>query len=172
MELIERAEQLRRQAERLARSAADLVAMAEDLRRTVEAQAGQETPSALDQLRDEATKYLASRANAVGAQLARRRPLPPANGDTVVIRRPAKFAEPERTDPVHLDAVIDLEITDAWNLDIFQVIEKLKLAGIPAVVRKSQVNGTNYIDVTHGDLQHALTPGATAMKYRWYGAKQ
>ena len=110
MELIERVEQLRRQAERLARSAADLVAMAEELRRAIGAPAGQETPSALDQLRDEAAKYLASRANAVGAQLARRRPLPPTSSDTVVIRRPTKFAEPERTDPVHSDAVIELEI--------------------------------------------------------------
>lgn len=166
MELIERVEQLRRQAERLAKSAADLVAMAEELRREIGAPAGQEVAAQW------AATGFAERANAAAERLTKDKPLPPTNGGTVVIRRPARFAEPERTDPVNLDAVIDLEITDAWNMDIFQVIEKLKLAGIPAVVRKSQVNGTNYIDVTHGDLQHALTPGATAMKYRWYGAKQ
>lgn len=143
MELSKRVDGLLREANKLARSAADLVAMAEELQREIGAPAGQE---------------VAQRAS-----------------PRQVTRPPNELAQKAaetfiRADPVRLDAMVELDITDAWNFDIYQVIEKLQRAGIPAVVRKSNVNGTNYIDVTHGDLIQALTPGATGMKYRWYGA--
>lgn len=82
--------------------------------------------------------------------------------------------EPEapRQDPVSLDTMIECKIERAWEYDIFAVIERLKLAGIPAIHKRSEVNGTGYIGVTSGDLIQAVANAGNSMSFRWYGAGQ
>jgi hypothetical protein len=88
-------------------------------------------------------------------------------------KRPAPPADPqERADPVRLDTMIECKIAEAWQYDIYSVIERLKIAGIPALVARSKINGTPYINVTSGDLIQSLADGGNSMAFRWYGAGQ
>ncbi len=142
MDTMTRLAVLARTAQKLARSAAELAEAAEVLQQEICGQAAGQGP-----------------AQAIAA------PEPKA---------PAKApADPqERADPVLLDTMRECKIERAWEYDIFAIIERLKLAGIPARQKRSGVNGTSYIDVDNGDLIQSLADGGNSMAFRWYGAGQ
>lgn len=145
MDTMERLAVLHQRALKLARSAAELGEAAESLQSEIFALvAGQGAAQA-----DPAPEAVAPQ----------KRLTPPADPQ-------------ERADPVRLDTMIECKIERAWEYDIFAIIERLKLAGIPASQKRSGVNGTSYIDVDNGDLIQSLADGGNSMAFRWYGAGQ
>ncbi len=145
MDTMERLAVLHQRALKLARSAAELGEAAESLQSEIFALVAGQGP--------------AQATPAPEAVAPQKRPTPPANPQ-------------ERADPVRLDTMIECKIAEAWQYDIYSVIERLKIAGIPAMVARSAVNGTPYINVASGDLIQSLADGGNSMAFRWYGAGQ
>ncbi len=142
MDTMERLAVLHQRALKLARGAAELAEAAEVLRGEIEALAAGQGP--------------AQAIVAPGAVAPAKAPADPQ----------------DRADPVRLDTMIECKIAEAWQYDIYSVIERLKIAGIPAMVARSAVNGTPYINVASGDLIQSLADGGNSMAFRWYGAGQ
>ncbi len=144
MDTMERLAVLHQRALRLARSAAELGEAAESLQSEIF-------------------------ALVAGQGAAQATPAPEAVAPQ---KLPAPVDPQDRADPVRLDTMIECKIAEAWQYDIYSVIERLKMAGIPAMVARSAVNGTPYINVASGDLIQSLADGGNSMAFRWYGASQ
>jgi hypothetical protein len=120
----------------------------------------------------EAAESLQSEIFALTARQGASRGTPVPEAQPAQAPAAAQLDPQERVDPVILDTVIDCKIKQAWNYDIYSVIERLKVAGIPALIARSKTNGTPYINVTSGDLIQSLSDGGNSMTFRWYGAGQ